>query len=87
MANKKVLHISTECYPMAKAGGMADVVGALPKYLPSNKWDASVVTPKYKLSWFDKYTFRNVYSGAFKMEGEEIKFDVSKVKKDTLDFD
>ena len=29
----KILHISAECYPAAKAGGLGDVAGALPKYL------------------------------------------------------
>ena len=43
MSKKKVLHISTECYPAAKAGGMADVVGALPKYLISEGWSPSVI--------------------------------------------
>ena len=28
----QVLHISAECYPAAKTGGLADVVGSLPKY-------------------------------------------------------
>ncbi|SPW31605.1 glycogen synthase [Elizabethkingia miricola] len=27
-----IYHISMECYPVAKVGGLADVVGALPKY-------------------------------------------------------
>ena len=28
-----IVHVSAECYPVAKAGGLGDVVGALPKYL------------------------------------------------------
>ena len=29
----EIIHVSAECYPVAKAGGLGDVVGALPKYL------------------------------------------------------
>ncbi|WP_435525291.1 glycogen/starch synthase [Chryseobacterium indoltheticum] len=32
-----IFHLSTECYPVAKVGGLADVVGALPKYQEQNK--------------------------------------------------
>ena len=28
-----VVHITAECYPAAKAGGLGDVAGALPKYI------------------------------------------------------
>ena len=87
MTDNKVLHISTECYPAAKAGGMADVVGSLPKFLNSFGWLPSVITPKYKLDWFDKQQFENVHSGSFEMEGDLINFKVYEVQKNTLPFD
>ena len=43
----KIFHLSAECYPVAKVGGLADVVGALPKYLNKELAEASVVMPKY----------------------------------------
>jgi len=87
MSKNKVLHISTECYPVAKAGGMADVVGSLPIYQASQGWIPSVVTPRYLLPWYEKHTFRKVHSGSFKMEESEVHFDVLRVKKDSLPFD
>jgi len=42
-----VTHIAAECSPFAKAGGLADVVGALPKYLAGRGIEASVLMPDY----------------------------------------
>ena len=39
----KVLHIAAECFPAAKAGGLGDVVGALPKYLNKTGINTAVV--------------------------------------------
>ena len=83
----KVLHISTECYPAAKAGGMADVVGSLPVYQKKFGWSPSVITPMYKLPWFEKNSFRKCHSGSFKMEGRGYFYDIFKVQKDTLPFE
>lgn len=87
MSIKKVLHISTECYPAAKAGGMADVVGALPIYQQDTGWHPAVVTPKYMLPWYDQQSFRKIYSGSFSLEGKNQIFDVHKASKNTLPFD
>ena len=47
----KIVHVSAECYPAAKAGGLGDVVGALPKYQNSGSNEAIVCMPYYHTSW------------------------------------
>ena len=42
-----VFHLSAECYPVAKVGGLGDVVGALPKYQQLAGVNATVVLPYY----------------------------------------
>ena len=44
----KITHISAECFPVAKVGGLADVVGALPKYQSNLGLQASVIMPFYE---------------------------------------
>ena len=43
----KVLHVSPECTPLAKKGGLGDVAGALPKALRKNGVDARVLMPAW----------------------------------------
>ncbi len=44
---KRILFAASEGNPFIKTGGLADVVGALPKYLDKEKFDVRVVLPKY----------------------------------------
>ena len=44
---KKVLFAASECVPFVKTGGLADVVGALPKEFDQAEWDIRVVVPNY----------------------------------------
>ncbi len=44
----KILLCASEGAPFAKTGGLADVIGALPKALKDNKQDVKVVLPYYK---------------------------------------
>ena len=44
---KKVLFIASECVPFIKTGGLADVVGSLPKCFDKKYFDVRVVLPKY----------------------------------------
>ena len=44
---KNILFASSECVPFIKTGGLADVVGSLPKDFDKEKYDCRVVLPKY----------------------------------------
>ena len=57
----KILHISAECYPAAKAGGLGDVVGALPKYLNNAGSDTAVIMPKYSTKWILAQSFKTLF--------------------------
>ena len=53
---KKVLFASSECVPFIKTGGLADVVGSLPKCFDKRYYDVRVILPKYscmKQQWKD----------------------------------
>ena len=43
----QIIHVSAECYPVAKVGGLGDVVGALPKYQNQLGHHSIVVVPAY----------------------------------------
>ncbi len=83
---KRVLHISTECYPMAKAGGMADVVGSLPLYQEAHGWKPSVITPRYQLPWYEEHNLRDIFEGNFLLEGKKIGFAVYQLKEGVLPY-
>lgn len=42
---KNILFVASECVPFIKTGGLADVVGSLPKYFPKEYFDVRVVIP------------------------------------------
>ena len=58
----EIIHVSAECYPVAKAGGMGDVVGALPKYQCGAGQTAKVVMPMHKT----KFLYQNEWVVDFK---------------------
>ena len=45
---KRILFVTSECVPFIKTGGLADVVGALPKYIDKENYDVRVILPYYK---------------------------------------
>ncbi|MFN4158231.1 MAG: glycogen synthase GlgA [Gemmobacter sp.] len=44
----RVLSVASECVPLVKTGGLADVVGALPGALAGLGWDMRVLMPAYR---------------------------------------
>ncbi|MEX0845377.1 MAG: glycogen/starch synthase [Balneolaceae bacterium] len=81
-----IIHLSAECYPAAKAGGLADVVGSLPKYLNHLDHACEVVIPKYDNPWIGKQDFEIVFEGAFSMASEHVRYTVQKMTDETLGF-
>ena len=54
----EIIHVSAECFPVAKAGGLGDVVGALPKYQNDLGHTAKVVMPMYRT----KFLYNNEFN-------------------------
>jgi starch synthase len=81
-----VLHVSAECYPAAKSGGLGDVAGALPKYLKQAGWDSTVVIPKYSLPWIKQRRFRLVHVGAYYLNQLYYPYTIEETIDGNLDF-
>ena len=84
---KRVLLVASECVPFIKTGGLADVVGSLPKYFDKTKYDVRVMLPKYLCikeefrsqmkyitHFYTDFCFRNQYVGILEMEYQGITF-------------
>jgi len=57
---KKILFVASEATPFIKTGGLADVVGSLPKCFDKEFFDVRVMIPKYlciKQEWLDKMNY------------------------------
>ena len=78
---KKILFVASESVPFIKTGGLADVVGSLPKYFDKENYDVRVVLPKYLCipdkfrsqmepltHFYIYYNGRNRYVGILKYE-------------------
>lgn len=82
----KIFHLSAECYPVAKVGGLADVVGALPKYLNKKVGEASVAMPKYANGWIEEHEFETVLEGNAPLGDWQFEFSIQREVGDTLGF-
>ena len=83
----RVYHLSAECYPVAKVGGLADVVGALPKYQKMAGIDAAVVMPYYDRKFVRENTFDVVFKASTLLGTRRLYFEVLKESTDKLGFE
>lgn len=83
----EILHVSAECYPYAKAGGLGDVVGALPKYQNRLGHISKVVCPMYRTKFLYENDFQVVHQGAFGMGHYWFNYSVIKESTNRLGFD
>lgn len=83
----KVLFVAAEGVPFSKTGGLADVIGALPKELKKAGVDVRVVLPKYgdtppiyaeKMELVHRFSvhvgWRSQYCGVLKLEHQGVTF-------------
>ena len=84
---KKILFAASECVPFIKTGGLADVVGSLPKYINKDEFDVRVILPKYmaiqqkykdQMEFITNFTvnlsWRSQYLGLFRLVYEGVTF-------------
>jgi len=83
----EIFHISAECYPMAKVGGLADVVGALPKYQQNAGHKVRVVVPSYDTKFKNENDFECVHWGTVKLGNFDFPFSVLKESTDKLGYE
>ena len=83
---KKILFVASEGVPFIKTGGLADVVGSLPKCLDKEEYDVRVILPKYTCMaqkmkdllkpithFYMDYYYKNEYVGILDADYEGIK--------------
>ncbi|MSA01325.1 glycogen synthase GlgA [Lactonifactor sp. BIOML-A3] len=84
---KKIMFVASEAVPFIKTGGLADVVGALPKCFDKEYFDVRVIIPKYQCMkeefknqlqyvahFYMDIGYRNEYVGILELEYEGIHF-------------
>lgn len=84
---KNILFVSSEAVPYMKTGGLADVVGSLPRYYDSREYDVRVILPKYacmdsaflgqlryRCHFYVNLSWRKQYAGIFEAEYKGIRY-------------
>ncbi len=74
----RVLSVASECVPLVKTGGLADVVGALPAALSVQGWDMRVLMPAYRIlrarleNWVEVWAAPDLFGGPGRVLAGEV---------------
>lgn len=84
---KKILFVASEGVPFIKTGGLADVVGSLPKCIDKEYYDVRVILPKYvcmsqemkdrlnyRTHFYMDFHWQNQYVGILEAEMDGVKY-------------
>ena len=82
----EIIHVSAECYPVAKAGGLGDVVGALPKYQNQLGHTAKVVMPMYRTKFLYQNDWQTVHEGGTYLGSQWFRYAIIKETTNKLGF-
>lgn len=82
-----ILHVSAECYPVAKAGGLGDVVGSLPRFQKESGHDSAVIMPMYRTPFLYKHEWEVVHKSNTHLGHWFFDYTVIREKAQTLGFD
>lgn len=83
----EIIHVTAECYPVAKAGGLGDVVGALPKYQSKLGHISKVVMPMYRTKFLLQNEWELVHEGTQQLGPKGFHYSIIKEKTNKLGFD
>ncbi|KEQ30662.1 glycogen synthase [Pedobacter antarcticus 4BY] len=83
----EIIHLSAECYPVAKVGGLGDVVGALPKYQNKLGHFAKVVMPAYAVPFLQQNEFEVVYDSWGRLGNDNFPVRIFREKTNKMGFD
>jgi len=83
----QIIHVSAECYPVAKVGGLGDVVGALPKYQNQLGHHSIVVVPAYHNKFLQENDYDVVHQGQLKLGWFLFSYSILKEKTNQLGFE
>ncbi len=86
-ANMDIIHISAECYPVAKAGGLGDVVGSLPRFQNELGHQSKVIMPMYRTAYLYTHDWEVVHKASTNLGHWWFDYTVIKEKTNAQGFE